>query len=380
MKKIANVIIVYDAVLKLDGSGRTVGGVQTYLLSLACSINRTGVKAVILQEGSIDFDRELDGVTILGRKVTYNNSDKKYIRLYEYIKAQYDPGDTLIIWGSFYNARKQSDFTAISIQHGLTFDLIRHSRRNDFVVKLGLSWFIKLFQRSQAFCRFKRVKYRVCVDYNFLNWFRTMSSRIDDANTAVIPNFTDIPSWPVQEKTSYKKILFARRFVDKNGTRFMVEVAGNMIRECPEVEFTFAGEGPGLPLIAQLQKQYPDRVFITQYEPAGTLEFHRQYDIAVIPTLGHEGTSLSLLEAMAAGCAVVCSNVGGMTNVVIDRYNGIMITPNAANLQAAIGELVADPEMANRLRFAARDTVENGFSRKLWDEKWSDFLSAFGVS
>lgn len=45
---------------------------------------------------------------------------------------------------------------------------------------------------------------------------------------------------------------------------------------------------------------------------------------------------------MAAGCAVICTNVGGMTNIIIDGYNGLMINPDEDSLYKALDRLIED--------------------------------------
>lgn len=371
MKKHRKALIVYDAILDLAGVERTVGGIQTYLLSLAKVFEQVGMDVTIVQEGNVDFESRLDDVRIVGRRVSGANSKNKYAKLLASVESDFSSHETLVIWGTFYNVPLQSSYTAISIQHGIGFDLINESKRNTMLCKMGLAGLIKYVQRRQAYKSYTAAEYRVCVDYNFLNWYRTMSSRKDDANTWVIPNFTEIPDWEVRPRPTNRKVLFARRFVSVRGVNLMLDAARNLLPVYLDMEVTFAGAGPGLPEIKKLQDDFPDRVAITRYEPNQSLEFHRGYDIAVIPTFGSEGTSLSLLEAMASGCAVVCTNVGGMTNIVIDRYNGLMVNPDANSIHDAIRCLFDSSETADRMRTAARQTVEAGFSKKLWAEKWT---------
>lgn len=376
MARFKKVLIVYDAILTLDGARRTVGGLQTYLLSLAKVVESAGLEPVIVQEGTLAFDESLDGIRIIGRVIGSTSPARKYSLLLEAAQGEFDPHDTLVIWGSFYNVPAQETYVAIAIQHGVGFDLINASSRNALLQRLGLSWLIKAIQTRQAYRSFRRSKYRVCVDYNFLNWYRTSSSRSDDTDIRVIPNFTPIPEWKIEKRNRFRRVLFARRFVELRGVHLMLDVARNLLSMYPDVEFTFAGEGPGIAKIQELAQDYPQRVFITRYEPAGSLDFHKDYDIAVVPSIGSEGTSLSLLEAMAAGCAVVCTNVGGMTNIVIDRYNGLMVNPVVGELQGAISQLMDQPGLANQVRFAARSTVESGFSADLWSEKWIAMLDS----
>ena len=120
-------------------------------------------------------------------------------------------------------------------------------------------------------------------------------------------------------------------------------------------------------------KEYSTVDFI-KYSYEQSYDIHSKYDIAVVPTLGSEGTSLSLLEAMSAGCAVVCSNVGGMSNIVIDHYNGLMINPDSQSLYAALTELIDNPNMISILSERARDTVKSAFSYESWSNRWKEII------
>ena len=68
----------------------------------------------------------------------------------------------------------------------------------------------------------------------------------------------------------------------------------------------------------------------------------------------------TILEAMAMGKAVVCSQTRGQTDVVIDDDNGIYVPPgDPVALQRAIERLVADPAEAARLGANGRRWVEH---------------------
>ena len=100
-------------------------------------------------------------------------------------------------------------------------------------------------------------------------------------------------------------------------------------------------------------------------------------DIAVVPTLASEGTSLSLLEAMSAQCAVVCTNVGGMTNIVIDGYNGTMVNPDSGSLYEAIDALIVDADLRKKLADTAYKTAKEGFSFERWEASWIKVIESF---
>ena len=137
------------------------------------------------------------------------------------------------------------------------------------------------------------------------------------------------------------------------------------------VSITFAGEGPDEEYINNKFKNN-SKVTITKYNSNESLAIHSRHDIAVVPTIGSEGTSLSLLEAMASGCVAICSNVGGMTNIILDGFNGIMFDPyNEDDLYYAIERVITDKALRQKLAENGYKTVKESFSLDIWKERWS---------
>jgi glycosyltransferase involved in cell wall biosynthesis len=76
-----------------------------------------------------------------------------------------------------------------------------------------------------------------------------------------------------------------------------------------------------------------------------------------------EGLPLSLLEAGALGRPVVCTQAGGVGEVVEDGVTGRLVTPGNAELLAdAMLDVLRSPEIAARLGAAVRERVESEFS------------------
>ena len=153
----------------------------------------------------------------------------------------------------------------------------------------------------------------------------------------------------------------------------MAEATQRLLRRHANTTFTFAGEGPDEPW---LRKQFAgeERVTFCRYRPEETLGFHGGHHIAVVPSIGSEGTSLSVAEAMAAGCSVVATAVGGITNMVIHGYNGLLVMPDADSLYEALAGLIVDPELRCQLGKRALDTARVSFSRERWEGQWCDVL------
>jgi glycosyltransferase involved in cell wall biosynthesis len=98
----------------------------------------------------------------------------------------------------------------------------------------------------------------------------------------------------------------------------------------------------------------------TVAEPAKWL---RAFDIFVLPSLT-EALSNSLMEAMACGCPVIASDVGGNPELVRDGECGILFEPrNVDALAEALRRLIEDPSLRNALGRRAESFMRSTFSR-----------------
>jgi glycosyltransferase involved in cell wall biosynthesis len=86
------------------------------------------------------------------------------------------------------------------------------------------------------------------------------------------------------------------------------------------------------------------------------------FDVFVLPSL-REGTSLSLLEAMASGVAPIVTNVGGNPNVVKNGYNGYLVKPgDFGGMALMITDFFKDFAKIDYIKNNARKSVQDKFS------------------
>ena len=374
------VAILYYNFLDSSRTERRIGGVETYLWNLAKLITERGDEPVLLQQAATKFEKYVGDLKVIGvqrnQRRLRGNTRKD---LYECALSLIDINKDIIIFGADHASVRTHYPRALSIQHGIGWDLPSRYLRGNMLGRVPLmpDWVCKRYVGYRSRLYFDNCPNRVCVDYNFLNWYRTRIADVPRGNIWVIPNFVDIPSGyqPDMKRHQEKpvKILFARRFVEYRGSRVMIEAALQLLKVFQEIEFCFAGQGPDQNLITDAFENEP-RVSVRIYMPEDSLHVHDAFNIAVVPSLASEGTSLSLAEAMAAGCAVVASNVGGMTNMVIDGYNGRLVAPNVKCLVDALAVLIRDPSLRLQLGERAAETARKAFSLTRWKSRWSEVL------
>lgn len=76
---------------------------------------------------------------------------------------------------------------------------------------------------------------------------------------------------------------------------------------------------------------------------ADRIGFYSQADIFVLPTYA-EAMPMSVIEAMAAGCAIITTNVGGIPELIEDGADGILFSPGDAQALADIISLLLENE------------------------------------
>jgi glycosyltransferase involved in cell wall biosynthesis len=131
----------------------------------------------------------------------------------------------------------------------------------------------------------------------------------------------------------------------------------------PDVELAIIGSGSTLPDLqrraAQLGLEKRCR-----FEPATkhVAERLRSIDIFVLPSLS-EAFSNSLMEAMACGCCVVASRVGGNPELVIEGESGLLFQAgDPGDLARQLALLVRDRNLRDRLAAAAVRRIRENFT------------------
>lgn len=372
--------IFYDKVFKFNNYQfyTEIGGVQRYLYELSLIIQAQGFEVYVVQFGSKAISSVYEGINIIQLEYVKSN---KFKSAFSHISNEFKFNNStdIVVWGADTISYKlPQGVKSISIQHGIACDMLEmDSLARKFIKKIGLVYLYKFLQRFKAIRSFNNSNYRVCVDYNYLNWYRTFQKKNSDLldNIFVIPNFSKIPVISLDNKNDQTiRVGFARRFVYKRGVKLMISLSEQLIKKYPNIEIVFAGDGPLKYEIENLQKIFPENIVITSFTQEETFLFHSNLDIAIVPTIGSEGTSLSLLEAMASNTAVVCTNIGGMTNIVIDNFNGFIVNPNVDELFIKVSKLIDSNELRQQLSNNARLTVEQGFNFEIWKQKWVNLI------
>jgi glycosyltransferase involved in cell wall biosynthesis len=153
------------------------------------------------------------------------------------------------------------------------------------------------------------------------------------------------------------------RLVAKKGFGVLIEAWPQVLAQQPRALLVIGGYGD---LRTQLEQQAAALGVAGRVRFVGTLDRSRAAayiaaaDVFALPivTEGVDGLPNTLLEAMGSGRAVVASRVAGVPDVIDDGAHGLIVPERQpAPLAAAIGRLLADRPLAERLGAAARERI-----------------------
>lgn len=154
----------------------------------------------------------------------------------------------------------------------------------------------------------------------------------------------------------------ARLYVTK-GLTYLLDTAAIVKKTHPNVEFKVYGEGELRgELLSKAENLGLDgkNIFVGAFTSCEELpRIMAETDIFLLSSI-LEGQPLVIVEAMAYGCPIVSTNVGGIPELITDEVNGLLCPPEKPEcLAEKIKVLVDDSATRERLGRAARKFYEN---------------------
>lgn len=181
-----------------------------------------------------------------------------------------------------------------------------------------------------------------------------------DEEITVIPNGIDCRDYGIPADEMEPPVVgMMGRLTEQKGAVHFVEAATLAARTHPKIRFLMAGGGPQQSHLRRRAAAEQCKIeFIGHCSPA---DFLSKVSIIAIPSLW-EGLPYVLLEAMAAGRAIVASDIPGISDTLADC--GVLVPPaDPAALAREIIRLAEDPGRRKRLGEKARKRATDHFSR-----------------
>jgi glycosyltransferase involved in cell wall biosynthesis len=193
---------------------------------------------------------------------------------------------------------------------------------------------------------------------------------LDAERLSVLPNpAPEIPSMPSREELRAELGLTGRAlvFAGRLGPQKALGTALQAVAGIPDVTLAVAGDGPDRAALEARARELgvDGRVsFLGSVPREQVLRLFRAADASVLPS-AWENFPHTVVEALAVGCPVIATEVGGVPEVVRDGENGLLVEPgDPAAMADAIVRYFSDDELRARLSGAAARSVE-GYSEQV---------------
>jgi glycosyltransferase involved in cell wall biosynthesis len=163
----------------------------------------------------------------------------------------------------------------------------------------------------------------------------------------------------------------AVRLSDQKGITYLLKAMPAIVEVHPDVSLVIAGDGD---LRADLEAEsralgLTENVFFVG--PRMDIpQLLKLFDLYVLPSKW-EGLPMVILEAMAAGCPVLATDVGGNYTAIDSGVSGMLVEPEKPEaLIEPVNTLLADPELRRSYAAAAREKFDAEFSARIMTQRY----------
>jgi glycosyltransferase involved in cell wall biosynthesis len=203
-----------------------------------------------------------------------------------------------------------------------------------------------------------------------------VAKRSPDLGVTLIPNGLD-PCKFSADRVKAKRILVATRMLKRKGVQYVLEA----LQGFPlQHEVLVVGDGPHLPVLRKMAARLGLPVQFRGWLDNDSTEFRDILETSDIYVLTSESENfpIALLEAMAAGTAIITTEGTGCAEVVGDA--ALLVPPrDAAAIRSALCRLSSQPELRAELGRAARHRLEEKYSWRTVAAQYEELLTQVGA-
>ena len=226
------------------------------------------------------------------------------------------------------------------------------------ILRIGGGGFVDFYSNSSSILK-KLIRYFISTPSKIIvqseYWLKEISKFTNNKSFFIVPNFVDIRIWETSLQIKTKDISkFNLLFIPGNeadikGYYDIMPVFNELVSEIHNFCLILVGLG------RQIEKEYSHlkekgnlviKNHIAGFEKINTF---KQADIYILPTY-KEGFPNTILEAMAAGVAIISTNIEPIKEILTYGINAILIEPGDKNsLKIAIKELYFNVEKRKKI-------------------------------
>ena len=342
-----------------------VGGGQRHVLWLAEGLVRDGYEIAVACERQGYLVDELRSIGIRHLPVDLGNhfSAKSLFHLIRLIR-EFDPtivhthGGTAGVYGRI--AARYLNRTTVHTYHGIHY------------LHFEAGWMKRIYLFLEQFL-LRWTDATICVANSDLH-LALSHNLAKHARAFVVVNGINARQFGPSAEPSKRKRVSNRRVTvigtigrlhEQKGHRYLIQAAGEIAKLSAPIEFRIVGDG-NLRSELELQVQTLGLQNVIRFLGSRTdiTAQLAQMDLFVLPSLW-EGLPLVLLEAMSAGVPIIASNVDGVSEILEDGKDALLVPPRDPHtLAMAIVKLIRNKKEARHLATNALRKISKRFDVK----------------
>lgn len=360
----------------------TPNGITTSVFNLALGLHEIGHTPVILT-GEIDGEPPRDIPVVINEVSSWTLGQRLRARLQSKSAVVYDK-QIEDLANLVRTAHDRHGLNAVIMEetNGWPHEM-RHAVPVPIILNLHGPWklLLEAFERTTTDRDRLRISRESCAFETAPGLMAPSASSMaateglaPDTPRAVIPNA--YPLGPEPDPSAHKPghILFVGRVDRLKGADTVLQAFAQLVERQPMAQLTFAGPDRGLLLddgrvvtMDEALAELPDIVraridYLGSQDSSAIAALRRTHPIALTASR-YENLNYTLLEAMAAGQAIVSTKVGGPAEVLTDGVTASLVPPGDADaMAAALERVLTEPDHAKTLAKAARAMIASDFT------------------
>lgn len=177
-----------------------------------------------------------------------------------------------------------------------------------------------------------------------------------ETDAVVVPNgiyARRLATGKIDPRWSGNTIGFIGRYQEpRKGLSILVEALPLIIKENPNIRILVAGPGDSVEFLKEVPQVLHNRFeFLGRISEEEKADFLHSIGVYVAPNTGGESFGIILAEALAAGAAVVASDIPAFDALLgHGAYGTLFASEDGSALAAAVIRVLGDEELRNRLR------------------------------
>ncbi|MBI1760308.1 MAG: glycosyltransferase family 4 protein [Acidobacteria bacterium] len=194
----------------------------------------------------------------------------------------------------------------------------------------------------------------------------------------LLPSAFDLKAYVYQERQCPQpNLIWLRSFHHIYNPALAPQVLHRLRATFPQIHLTMYGPDKGDGSLQEMQQVIAELQVQTHISLPGAVtkpevpQRLNRGDI-FLNTTNVDNTPMSVIEAMACGLCIVCTNVGGLPYLLEHEHDALLVPPNDAEaMAAAVHRILTEPQLSETLSRNARQKVEQWCWSKLlprWEE------------